>query len=113
MIIGSDVALLSWRKSAIIQLNLWKDILMNRILTVAVLAASGLFAACEKSDTDAALETAKDVASDTAEATKDIAHDVTQTTKEATGEAMEYTGDKVREAGEAMSETGKSMQTPE
>jgi hypothetical protein len=86
---------------------------MNRFLVLTVLVMSVLLTACEKSDTDAAMEKANDVATDAAEATKNAASDAADATKEATGEAMEYSGDKVREAGEAVSETGKSMQTPE
>ncbi len=86
---------------------------MNRILILTVIVVSGLLTACEKSDTDAALEKAQNVAHDAAQATKDAASDAAEATKEATGEAMEYTGDKVREAGEAVSEAGKSMQTSE
>ena len=86
---------------------------MNRLLILTVIVVSGLLTACEKSDTDAALEKAQNVAHDAAQATKDVASDAAEATKEATGEAMEYTGDKVREAGEAVSEAGKSMQTSE
>jgi len=86
---------------------------MNRLLILTVIVVSGLLTACEKSDTDAALEKAQNVAHDAAQATKDAASDAAEATKEATGEAMEYTGDKVREAGEAVSEAGKSMQTSE
>jgi predicted small secreted protein len=75
---------------------------MNRFFVLTVLVMSGLLAACERSDTDTAMEKTRDVTSETAE-----------DAKKATGEAMEYTGDKMREAGEAVSDTGKSMQTPE
>ena len=86
---------------------------MNRFLVITVLVMSVLLSACEKSDTDAALEKAHDVATDAAEATKNAASKAAESTKEATGQAMEYTGEKVQDAGEAISETGKSMQTPE
>jgi len=75
---------------------------MNRFLVLTVLVMSGLLTACEKGDTDATLEKAGDIASETADATK-----------KATGEAIEYTGDKMQQAGESVSETGESMQTPE
>ena len=87
--------------------------MMNRVLILTVLVVSGLLSACEKSDTDAALDKAQNMAHEAAEATKDAASEAAEATKEATGEAMEYTGDKVQDAGEAVSEAGKSMQTPE
>ena len=87
--------------------------MMKQSLILSVLVVTGLLTACEKSDTDAALEQTQNVVRDAAEATKDAASDAAEATKEATGEAMEYTGDKVREAGEAVSEAGKSMQTSE
>jgi len=46
---------------------------MNRLFVVTVLVVSGLLAACEKGDTDAALEKARTTAHETAEATKEAA----------------------------------------
>jgi predicted small secreted protein len=86
---------------------------MKRFLISAVMVMSVLLTACEKSDTDATLEKAHDVATDAAEATKNAVSEAADATKEGTGQAMEYTGEKVQEAGEAVSETGKSMQNPE
>ena len=69
----------------------------NRLFVVTVLVASGFLAAGEKTDTDAALEKARDVAHETAEATKEAASDavaatreIAEATNETTGEAMGY-----------------------
>jgi len=88
--------------------------MIRTLLTVATMTL--VLSACEKMDSESttqAIEATKAVASDAYDVTRDVAGDAYDVSKDTAGKAAVYTGEKMQQAGEYLSESGKSIQSPE